>query len=273
VPETPLPANGEFRSGSVVLSGRRVRAYNGTDEPVAWVSDQLIPDSGRTWRLLSGMAAETGLQPILCVPPGRHPEEWHPDDYFAKPCDIAEIDQLTAEDILTREWEGRAVEDGDLGDASRHWDPAESYAPFSRQFPGLAPPAGEPLTATETSAALDTLPAARVCLVAVRRAADIPSAVGWEVTDAWESMLPVSAVLRSWEDRFGARLVVMGPGAEIRLLVERPVRTLAAARAVAAELWAFCDAMADEGGRFTLTTVSGIAAHVPNAPIWGFWWD
>ena len=273
MPETPLPSDGEFRLESVILSGRRVRAYNGTDEPVAWVADDLTSDSGRTWRLLSEMAAETGLQPILCVPPDRHPEKWHPDDYFAMPCDIAEIDQLNSEDILAREWEGRAVEDGDLGDEVQQWDPAESYAPFSRQFPGLAPPAEQPLTVADTLRALDTLPPARVCLVAVRRAADIPCAVGWEVTDAWESMLPVSAVLRSWEDRFGARLVVMGPSAEIRLLVERPPRTPAAAQAVAAELWAFCDAMADEGGRFTLTTVAGITAHIPNAPTWEFWWD
>jgi hypothetical protein len=199
VPQTPWPADGEFRLGSLVLAGRRVRAYEGTDEPVARVTGGLVSDSGRTWRLVSEAAAETGLQPVLCVPPRRHPEEWHPDDYFAKPYDVGEIDQLNAEDILKREWEGRAVEDGELEGTVPQWDPAELYAPFSRQFPGLAPPTPGPrLTAAEILRTLDTLPPACLCLVAARRPADILATVGWETTDAWESMAPVSAVWTSF---------------------------------------------------------------------------
>lgn len=272
MPENPLPADGEFRLGPVVLTGRRVRAYDWTDEPVAWVTDDLIAQSGRAWHHISARAAETGLQPVLCLPPSRHQEDWHPADYFARPGDIGEIDRLTAEDILRREWEGRAV---DEEDDDPRWDPAEQYAPFSRQFPGLAPPAQAQLTAAETLDALATLPPARVCLVAARRPADIPTAVGWLVTDAWDSTLPVSAVLRSWEDRFGARLVVMGPGAEVRLLVQRPARTMAVAQAIAAELWAFADTWVDyRDERYAqLDEVSSIIPRVLDASIWGLWWD
>ena len=41
-------------------------------------------------------------------------------------------------------------------------------------------------------------------------------------------------MLRPWENRFGARLIDVG-FADIRLLVERPPRTLAAAQRIAAE--------------------------------------
>jgi hypothetical protein len=73
--------------------------------------------------------------------------------------------------------------------------------------------------------------------------------------------------LRSWEDRFGACLIDVG-FAEIRLLVERPPRTLAAAQRIAAEHYVLAD-RSGEG----LQAVSRIAASLVNAPIWSFWWD
>lgn len=270
-----LPEDGELRLGSVILSGRRVRAYKGTDEPVAWITDEPVPDAGHVWRMLGEMATETGLQPVLHVAPGRPPEGWHPEDDFGRPGDVDQIGRLNAEDVLTREWAGRAV-DGEVPEGlAARFDPAELYAPFSRQFPGLAPRTEGGLTAAEVLGALDTVPAARVCLIAVSRPADIPTVVGWEVTDAWESMLPVSAVLRSWEDRFGARLMLIGPGAEIRLIVERPARTPTAAQAVAAELWAFADAWMDYRDRrySQLNEVPDIIPRVLDAAIWGLWWD
>lgn len=41
--------------------------------------------------------------------------------------------------------------------------------------------------------------------------------IGWTASDQFADALPVAAVLRSWEDRFGARLLEVG-FAEIRLL-------------------------------------------------------
>jgi hypothetical protein len=96
---------------------------------------------------------------------------------------------------------------------------------------------------------------------------DIPL-IGWACTDQWQDALLIAAVLRSWEDRFGARLLQVG-WAEIRLIVERPPRTLPEARAVAAEHFAF----ADECGGQGLSTVPAIAPSLINAPFWSFWWD
>jgi hypothetical protein len=70
-------------------------------------------------------------------------------------------------------------------------------------------------------------------------------------------------VLRSWEDRFGARLLQVG-FAEIRLLAGRPARTIEAAQHVAAEHYAF----RDECGTNDLCDVAGITASPLDSPIW-----
>jgi hypothetical protein len=68
-----------------------------------------------------------------------------------------------------------------------------------------------------------------------RPGADAPAAIGWEgPLNRGDSLLPLTAVLRSWEDRFGARIIDVDFD-DLRLLVERPPRTLEAAQRVAAE--------------------------------------
>jgi hypothetical protein len=75
-------------------------------------------------------------------------------------------------------------------------------------------------------------------------------------------------VLRSWEDRFGARLLEVG-FAEIRLVVSRPPRTLEEALPIAAEHVAFCD----ECGRMGVRHVRELARMLVGNPFWDFWWD
>ena len=78
----------------------------------------------------------------------------------------------------------------------------------------------------------------------------------------------VGAVLRSWEDRFGARLLRVG-FAQVSVLAQRPPRTLESAQRLAAEQWAFCSECAGEG----LHDVARITASLMSSPIWTFWWD
>jgi hypothetical protein len=146
-------------------------------------------------------------------------------------------------------------------------------------FPGLAPPADGGLTQAERDSALASLPPARIGLVPAVRPADVPAIAGWVVfgVDPYEfgpvqvsrNAVWVGAVLRSFEDRFGASLLSLGPGAEMRLLVERPPRTLEHATKIAAEHSVFCDECAGQG----LRRVPDIAAALVGAPIWAFWWD
>ncbi len=111
-------------------------------------------------------------------------------------------------------------------------------------------------------------PAARIGLVAADRPADVLAVIGWEALyPRGESILPFTAVLRSWEDRFGARLIDVG-FADLRLLVERPPRNLEAAQRLAAEQILLADDCSGAGW-----AVSGIAAKLLKGPIWTFWWD
>jgi hypothetical protein len=146
-------------------------------------------------------------------------------------------------------------------------------------FPGLAPLADGELSPAERDGVLASLPPARIGLVPAGRPADVPAVVGWvtfgvdpytfgpvqvSTNGVW-----VAAVLRSFEDRFGATLLSLGPGADMQLLVERPPRTLEHATQVAAEHSVFADECAGRG----LRRISDIAAAIVGAAIWTFWWD
>jgi len=83
--------------------------------------------------------------------------------------------------------------------------------------------------------------------------------------DQFDDPVPIAAVLRSWEDRFGARLLEVG-FAEIRLLVQRPPRTIEATRAVAAEHFAFadeCGAVPPGSGALELAAVTNTPSARP----------
>lgn len=147
------------------------------------------------------------------------------------------------------------------------------------EWPGLAPEQSAPLTPAERQQALDVmLPQirqehaetqdARIGLVAASRPADVLAVTGWAgLVNHGESLLPLTAVLRSWEDRFGARLIDVG-SADLRLIVERPPRTLEAAQLLAAEQVLLADDCI-HGAR----DIPDIADRLVNGPIWTFWWD
>ena len=90
----------------------------------------------------------------------------HPDDY-------------DVEEVLTSLW------DYDMAENEAE-DDADTIAPFTSEWPGLAP-AGERLADADVTAArvagelmkAGRLPGARAGLIPVRRSADIPSALGW----------------------------------------------------------------------------------------------
>lgn len=163
------------------------------------------------------------------------------------------------------------------------WPPAGNDEPGRdaepEPFPGLAPPAEGRLTQTERDSALASLAPARIGLVPATRSPDVPAVAGWSTfgLEPYEfgpvrvsaNAVWVGAVLRSFEDRFGATLLKLGPGAEMRLLVDRPPRTLEHATRIAAEHSVFCDECAGQG----LRTVPAIAGALTGAPIWTFWWD
>lgn len=274
MPAEQLPEDGELRLGSAVLQGRRVRAVGGTKPEVAWATSEPVPGVGQIWLELSGLAVQTGLQPVLWSLQGTPLRSPKKAEQFEPPPGLAEIDGIDGGVVLAQLWEERAVDDGD--EESAEWIDA-MIEPFSRDFPGLAAPGEEQRPAPELAAVLDALPPLHLCLAAADRPGDFLTAVGWGTTEAWWEALPsLSAVLRSWEDRFGARLLQIGPGAELRLLVSRPPQRGREQLLAAAELWAFGHTAWGgyvHAGASEATTVEDIARTVVGQPIWGFWWD
>jgi hypothetical protein len=263
-----LPEDGELRLGPVTLpAGKRITSAYGSGEPIAWVTIQPVPDSGIVWAALSDAQPETGLAPILLAGLDDDTKRPWDDEEFDDPEDIGPLDQLDAARVLADDWADglEILEPGEEEDP----EAIEERAPFGQTFPGLAPAGDAPLSAARLRDVLGSLPAARLGLVPAARPADVLPRIGWGGIANWhDSSLPIAAVLRSWEERFGARLLEVG-FAQIRLLVERPPRSLDAAWAVAAEHYAFCDECAGRG----LSDVASISASLADAPIWTFWWD
>ena len=148
-------------------------------------------------------------------------------------------------------------------------------APFGGTFPGLAPPTPglELLTSAEiVEAAVEEAdgPGEHLLgLVAVSRAADVPATTGWGgASGSWDDVAALSAVLRSWEDRFGAVLVRMGHAC-LELAVAAPPWERSECLAIAAEHYAFCD----DTYRGNPGTLRDYANLLRGSTRWSFWWD
>lgn len=294
-----IPADGEVQLGAVRLpAGRRIcagtpaegfnegsgiawmaereaaareyaRAHPGV--PLLWATDEPVPDVGRVWHELHEMVPETGLVPITLAflggQVGTRGRPWDSGE-LGDPYPLSDADGMDAVALLTEYWEGSVEPDDD--------DPAmlEIISPFSWQFPGLAPASDEPLNGAELVAALRMMRPARLGLVPASRASDVLSLTGFSgFTNRFGTPAEFTAVLRTWEERFGTVLFEVG-FADVRMLVTRPPRTRRAAELVAAEIYAMCDEFWPiERPGTALKYVPEIADYVKDAPFWGFWWD
>ena len=280
-----LPGEGPARLGPVALpAGKLIAGYS---DHVAWATVDPVPGSGRVWAALSELHPQTGLVPFLLGSrlridsmfpsdrrglPGDGLRPWDNGE-FDRPDDPRGADGVDVAALLANRW--RDWVSWQEGDA----EAVEWRLPFTLEWPGLAPPQDALLTAAERDHGLDVVlpriraasreaPEARVGLVAAGRAADLLAVIGWDGLTNWDfSVLTLTAVLRSWEDRFGARLIDVG-SADLRLFVERPPRTLEAAQRLAAEQVVLADDCID-GAR----EIPNLAPRLVNAPIWTFWWD
>lgn len=137
--------------------------------------------------------------------------------------------------------------------------PAE-LEPLALGGPGEQPHAD---AVEEVFAVLDRVHS--LALVPVERPADVLSAIGW--TGAVNSFMPaeLTPYLRSWEERFWTVPVALGFDT-LHLAVRRAP---ADAEAAAAEVYAFCPDIVDQG----IGSVEELATTMIPAPYWYFWWD
>ncbi|MEU8638424.1 DUF4253 domain-containing protein [Amycolatopsis sp. NPDC048633] len=196
-----------------------------------WVSDLPLT---RPERYL-GCVAEferSGLWPVLIPHDQRfaaNGEDWIDDRGRLAPAGhrVASAD---AADTLSRWWDGSCCDGACL-------------RPFGARFPGLAkrsPRRSDPLAeAGNTGSILSARAPHRLGLVQTERPADIPALLGWTgMIKCTDQVAELSAVLRSWEDRFGATLVTLGFDT-LELSVSAPPRNQARALTVGAEHRAF----------------------------------
>ncbi|MFJ3639148.1 DUF4253 domain-containing protein [Streptomyces sp. NPDC090108] len=237
-------------------------------EPLLWQADAVTAPGG--WTALGAPAARVGLLPVLLDTGGT---QGGPLTWDLTPERMSYPGDHDAGEVLEEHW-GFDDPDEEPDD-----ELLEELLPFGPLWPGLAP-AGA-LTADpaeQASRTADELVSAssgwfrepHLALVPARRSADIPAAIGWGgPLNHDNDVARLCAVLRSWEDRFGVRVV--GLGFDIMTVsVAAPPATLAEAEAVAAEHFAFCPDNVTQNGTGGLR---GYAETLVGATSWSFWWD
>ncbi|MFB4316440.1 DUF4253 domain-containing protein [Actinomadura sp. 21ATH] len=219
---------------------------------VLWVSDERVPDAAARWHHLYEDRARTGLYPLLLDTLDGEPERpWRAGEL--SPAPVGTIDLLSADGVLRRFWDDVALpEDGG--------------------WPGLAAPGEGGRDADDAARGLaESLAEERdwsLGLVPAARGADAPALVGWDgPCDHTDHTQEISAVLRSWEDRFGARVVAVG-FATLEVAVAAPPVSIEHAVRVAAEHLAFCpENWVDH------STPEDYAETILKADRWSFCWD
>jgi Domain of unknown function (DUF4253) len=219
------------------------------------------------------MQRDTGLVPILLafLAGGHDGRPWDAGELDLR-CDLAAVDRLDPPSVLAQQWASSAPSVEEFESEPEFF--AGWFPPFGLEFPGLAPGQDQQLTSAELAAALRWFHPARIGLVPAVRPADVLALVGFNGTaNGYGTPELLSAVLRSWEDRFGATLIEVGFD-HIRMMVRRPPRTLHDAQAVAAELYVMCDEFWPPGKPgIAVYGVRQIAEHTLDIPIWSMWWD
>lgn len=277
----PNPLPSLATSGLDLPPGSLVDAtLDGTwHEPLLWYADG-PPADLRDWSRMRAAGRRLGLLPVLVTGGrrGQWPEEWdlHPEG-TSYPGDH------DADEVLAGYWTEYA--DDEVGDgtaAGENTGPGTDGSEGPGSWPGPAPaPAREAAEDPDTVAAglAGVIAAdadawhggARMALVPARRSADIPAAIGWSGPMNHENdVARLCAVLRSWEDRYDARVVLLGFDTMI-VSVGRPPATIEEARALAAEHYAFCPDNIDQSPPYDLDAYA--EKSVLNQEAWSFWWD
>lgn len=194
-------------------------------------------------------APRTGWCPVL-VTGAQHLTP--PDDPAAAVRRIARTDPA---ELLGRAWPGTCRPGCGCRD------------PFGDRFPGLVAARPRRSDPVAVAAGYARRPGrTRLALVPATRPADVPAAAGWGGTRGADDA-ELGAVLRSWEDRFGARLVVMQP-TTLWLSVAAPPRTEQECLGVAAEHVALCPGADGEDPR----PLRMYAGALRGRPWWRFSW-
>lgn len=267
-----LPEDGPLAIGNVELpAGRRLRgdpkyAPRGVaaiDQAVLWATVDPVDWAGRSVYWLRQDAAALNLVPVMLHGLDDDPKRpWDSGEF--SPGDPRRAVLVDVAGELAHAWSENV--EGDEEDEAQRLAP---LSPFGKKFPGLARQLVRWTDVRSDGDVLDQMRRRRVALVAAERPADILAAVGWAgAANVHEDPALLSAVLRSWEVRWYARLVEIG-FATLTLTVGNPPRDEKTALALAAEHFALCPDNVWQGSE----TIQAYARGLLDSRTWSFWWD
>lgn len=243
-------------------------------EPLLWHAGRTA--SSGNWMRLGVPGARVGLLPVLVDVGG---EAGGPQEWLLTPGGMSYPGDHDAEEVLAELWDEYVADASEDDEDDALDDLDEMLAPHGPDWPGLADaPRLEADPDSRAAEVADRLlddgswfKEPRLALVPARRSADLPAAIGWTGPVNYENDTAVlCSVLRTWEDRFGIRVVALTHD-RLVLSVAAPPTTQAEAEAVAAEHFAFCPDNITQGYRETLREY---AEHeVLGQRVWSFWWD
>jgi hypothetical protein len=230
---------------------------------VLWVTGEFA-DAAGAWLALRERLGGTGLVPLLLSGLRGQPDRPWESGELGPPA-FGALADLRAPALLRDGWDMHVPDPEE--DEERT---AALLAPFSRSFPGMAPAASglaSPGGLDEAVASLNE--PMRIGLVVASRSADTLVSIGWQGAGNYHATAaPLTAVLRSWEERFGAAVMHVGFDT-VDLLVERLALSQPTALAAAAEHVAFCMDNIYQGAG----SISEYARGLTGATRWSFWWD
>lgn len=264
------------RLGLDLPPGRAVYkpAAGALDEPMLWISDG-CPDAG-LWGSLQASHGRTGLWPLLLGESSYTPgSPWTTGELDQGLVKSRPVDHDAA--VLLAGWWSVYTAVNDDDDMLSAPERLAITAPFGNQWPGLAPagatqedPAVRAAEFADHLLAESWLTAPRLGLSSSACGADAPADLGWDGPLNYESdTAQFSTVLRSWEERFGVRVVGLGP-ADLYLSVAAPPTDIDHALRVAAGHFAFCP---DNVWQSNTDTLIHYAESLLNRAWWSFWWD
>jgi hypothetical protein len=286
--------------GVPLLAGKLIRPQleQAPGAPVMWATGTSLPQPGGIWFDLLARSTESGLIPVILDSLSGEPNRpWDSGELAPRPAPTP--DDLDDAIVFRQRW-NMGVPIGMLPPEDRlpplvipgrpprpepeyEEDPEEReyflemVSPWGISFPGLALAERDRgnLEAYRQSV-IGTSPG-RIALVSTTRSADVLYQIGW--TGAVNHFLQetgatrLSVMLRSWEDRFGARLLRLSFDA-IQLIVERPPSSEASALAIAAEHLAFGGSDVFQSYPDPMDdSIRSLADALIDRPTWQFWFD
>lgn len=219
---------------------------------LAWVSNAAVVDIQSLWLRLAGRFDRTGLWPLASRGlSGDLRRPWSDAEDLRHLVEPADVDAFDAKSFLVKEVSSANAAAVDV-----------PVVPITLEQHTQPPQRALPLTADHLEQG------SLLILVPTTRPADALNALGWTHGVNYDlSEAALAAVLRSWEDRFGAVLTSVDFDA-IDVEVTRPPGADLSV-AVGYEHYGFCPDNIDQGAG----TLSAYARQISGARTWKFWWD